>query len=102
MPKKKLESEFQAQLHSELKLMFPGCVIHKLDANYQQGIPDTLILWGRHWAVLELKRSLDEDFEPNQEWFIDKLNKMSFSAMICPENKEDVLNALQLAFRAVR
>lgn len=98
----RLESNFQTALIKELKMLLPGCIVIKNDPNYQQGFPDLTVLHGRHWAVLEVKRSLDEEFEPNQEWFIDKLNKMSFSSMICPENKEDVLNALQLAFRTRR
>jgi hypothetical protein len=98
----KLESDFQTMLIKELKRLFPGCFVIKNDPNYQQGFPDLTIFYGRQWAVLEVKRSADEGYEPNQEWFISKLNAMSFSSMICPENREDVLNALQLAFRTSR
>ena len=98
----KLESDFQTMLIKELKRLFPGCFVIKNDPNYQQGFPDLTIFYGRRWAVLEVKRSMDEGYEPNQEWFISKLNAMSFSSMICPENREDVLRALQLAFRTSR
>ncbi len=96
-----LESEFKKRLRKELELLFPGCVILKNDADLQQGIPDMLILWKTRWAMLEVKRkrpTSERDFEPNQEWWIDKLNAMSFGACIYPENKEEVLDALQQAF----
>lgn len=98
----RLERDFEARLIDALETMFPGCLITKGNSAYVQGIPDRLILWGPHWAMLEVKRSIDEPYRPNQEWYIDELNKMSFAAMICPENMEDVLNALQQSFGARR
>lgn len=96
-----LERNFQASLIKELDRRFPGCVVQKLDTGYQQGIPDLLILWGKSWAILEVKRkrpTRDSDWEPNQQWFIEQFDKMSFSACIYPENAEDVLDDLQQAF----
>lgn len=98
----KKEREFQPDLIKEIKGLFPGCIVQKLDSSYIQGIPDLLILFGKHWAILECKKSDKEKFRPNQEYYIDILNKMSFSRMICPENKEEVLNDLQQAFRNER
>lgn len=100
-----LERDFQAKLIKKLRKLFPGCIIQKLDTSYQQGIPDLLILFGDKWAVLEVKRkrpTRESDFEPNQEWFIDTLNEMSFSACIYPENEEEVLNDLQHALQPRR
>lgn len=96
-----LESKFQADLISDLKDMFPGCVVQKLDSSYQQGIPDLLVLFGKRWAILEVKRkkpTRESDWEPNQQWFIEQFDRMSFSACIYPENAEDVLNDLQQTF----
>jgi hypothetical protein len=92
------ESKFQARLIRELRVMFDGCVILKNDANYLQGIPDLTIFYQNRWAILECKDSEDEPFEPNQEYYIDMLNSMSFAAVIYPENKEHVLRELQRAF----
>ena len=39
------ESNFQADLKKELKRIFPGCIITKLDSGDIQGIPDLLILY---------------------------------------------------------
>lgn len=74
----------------------------KNDPTLQQGIPDLTILYKDMWAILEVKRSEREGPEPNQEWFIDKFNRMSFAAFIFPENEEEVLRDLQLAFEPRR
>ena len=95
-----LEKNFQAQLIKELKSLFPGCIILKNDARYKQGIPDLLILFNDKWAFLECKKSKTENHQPNQDFYIDKANEMSFGAFIYPENKEEVLNALQSALRS--
>lgn len=72
----------------------------KNDPNYIQGIPDLTILWANRWATLEVKRSLKAPQQPNQEYYVNVMNQMSFSSFICPENKEEVLNALQQSFRS--
>ena len=96
------EGEFQSKLIKELKSMFPGCIVTKLDANHIQGIPDLLILWNEHWAILECKRAANAKHRPNQDYYVDKLDKMSFSRFIYPENKEEVLDELQRSFQSKR
>ena len=96
------ESKFQADLVRELNEMFVDVLVMKLDSGYMQGIPDLLILHPNGWAVLEVKRSINEPFQPNQKYYIDLLDQWSFAAMIAPENKEDVLNDLQSALRIRR
>lgn len=96
------ERDYQAQLIIKLRRLFPGCVILKNDANYMQGVPDLTILWGRSWAILEDKVSADARCQPNQEYYIDMFNQMSFAAFIHPDNEEEVLHALQLAFESER
>lgn len=93
-----LESRFQANLIKELKDIFIGCEVLKTDPNYIQGYPDLLILFEDQWAVLECKRSENDPYQPNQEYYIDKLDRMSFASVIYPENKEEVLDELQQAF----
>ena len=92
----RLESGFQDRLVGELKEMFPGCMVFKMDQF--QGIPDLLILHEDKWASLENKKSKDAKKQPNQEYYVDTLNRMSYSSFIYPENKEEVLNELQRAF----
>ena len=92
----KLESGFQDRLISELKTLFPGCMVFKMDQI--QSIPDLLILYGKKWACLENKKSLKAKRQPNQEYYVELMNKMSFSRFICPENKEEVLSELHKVF----
>lgn len=96
----KLEREFQPNLIKELKDAFPGCLITKLDSSYIQGIPDLLILYKNKWAILEVKRNAKAEHQPNQDYYVNHLNDMSFSRFIYPENKEEVLHELYETFRA--
>lgn len=93
-----LESKFQSDLKDDLKRLFPGCIVTKLDSSYIQGIPDLLVLYEDKWATLECKKSANARRQPNQPYYVDKMNEMSFSAFIYPENKEEVLRELQQAF----
>lgn len=95
-----LEREFQAKLIKELKVMFRGCIIIKNDPNYIQGIPDLLILYNDRWAALEVKKSKRAHHQPNQEYYVDLMNQMSFASFIYPENKEEILYELQQALFA--
>jgi hypothetical protein len=96
------ENNFQANLIKELKDLFPGCVIVKNDPNYIQGFPDLTIFYKDRWAVLECKRSENAIHQPNQDYYVDMLDCMSFSRFIYPENKEEVLYELQQTFRPRR
>ena len=94
----RLESGFQDKLRDELKTLFPGCLIFKMDQ--QQGIPDLLVLWKNMWASLECKKSANASKQPNQEYYVGLMNEMSFSRFVYPENKEEVLNELCQAFKS--
>ena len=95
-----LESQFDTKLIKELKQRFPGCIILKNDANYLQGVPDRIILWNEKWATLETKKTKNASRQPNQEYYVDKMNDMSFSAFIYPENMEVILDGLQQTFES--
>ena len=99
-----LERDFQAKLIKELKSKFPGSIVMKNDSSHIQGIPDLTILYKDKWATLECKRSEAEYLKeagkrPNQERYVERMNKMSFSRFIYPENKEEVLDDLQRTLR---
>ena len=96
------ESDFQKSLINELKQMFTGCYIFKLDPQRYQGIPDLLILFKNKWATLECKKGKKASKRPNQDYRVEEMNKMSFSRVISPENKEEVLNDLRKAFGVKR
>ena len=92
------ESAFQANLIRDLKSIFPGCMVLKNDPNYIQGVPDLLVLYNDRWAALECKRSKNASHRPNQEYYISRMDGMSFAAFVYPENREDILDELQRAF----
>ena len=95
-----LENKFQSQLIKELKKIFPGCIVMKNDSSYIQGIPDLLILYKNKWASLEVKKSANASKRPNQQYYVDMMNKMSFARFISPENEEEVLRDLQTTFKS--
>ncbi len=95
-----LESNFQAKLIRELKDRFPGCIVTKIDSAYIQVILDLLVLYRNRWAALECKKNANAKKQPNQEYYVGKMNEMSFCRFICPENKEEVLNELQQTFES--
>ncbi len=98
------ERHYQPKVIKRLRREFDGCYILKNDANYLQGVPDLILLYGPYWAMLEVKKAKpkESDFEPNQEYYVSELNQMSFAAVIYPENEDEVFRALQLAFQPRR
>ncbi len=94
------ENKFQAGLKKKLRMMFPECIVTKLDSSDIQGIPDLLVLYKDKWAALEVKKEAKASHRPNQDYYVEKMNEMSFSRFIFPENEEDVLNELRETFKS--
>lgn len=92
------EATYQAKLIDKIQALCPGAMCFKQDAVAYQGIPDLLILHGTRWAMLEVKISADAPEQPNQRYWVEHYNNMSFAAFIYPEIEEEVLHGLQLAF----
>lgn len=93
------ESKFQKSLIKDIQKRFPGSVVLKNDPNYIQGIPDLTILYKDKWATLEVKDDKFAKHRPNQDYYVNTMNEMSFSAFIFPENKEEILNDLERSFK---
>lgn len=93
-----LENRFKTRLCRKLRSLFPGCVILHPSPNETQGIPDLIVLYNDRWAALEGKRSPTAAHRPNQQYYVEKMNRMSFAAFIYPENEEEVLHGLQQTF----
>lgn len=92
------ESVYQAKIIRKLKECLPGCIVLKNDSSYMPGIPDILILYNEHWAMLEVKLHVLSRHQANQNHYIDLLDSMSFAAFIYPEVEEAVLHDLQFTF----
>ena len=82
----------------EIREIYPGCVIIKNDSEYLQGFPDWTIFYKDKWAVLEAKRDKDAPAQPNQPYYVELLDNMSFSRFVYPENKTEVLDELSKIF----
>jgi hypothetical protein len=95
----KLESKFQKEFIDIVKARYPGSIALKNDSSYIQGFPDWTILYEDKWAVLEMKKDRGAKKQPNQEYYVDKLNKMSFSRFVFPENADEVLEDLDILFK---
>ena len=95
----KLESKFQHDLIRKIKDRLPGSIVMKNDPNYIQGIPDLTVLYKERWATLECKKDGSASKRPNQEYYVNQMNEMSYSSFIFPENEEEVLNELEHALR---
>ena len=93
-----LENRFKTKLKNELKELFPGCIIIHMDPTEIQGIPDLLVLYKNKWAALEGKKSANAPHRPNQGYYVDLMDRMSFASFIFPENKDEVLDSLYLYF----
>lgn len=94
-----LEREYQKKLVTKLKVIFPGCIVVKNDAQLKQGIPDLLILYNKKWAALEVKQSSTAHHQPNQDYNVERMNNMSYASFIFPENEEQVFKELEEVFR---
>lgn len=92
------EGAYQGQLIKDIEEMFPGCIVNKQDSSYRQGIPDLAIFYLDRWAMLEVKTSANAPTQPNQPYWVERANEMSFAAFIFPENETEVLSALRAYF----
>lgn len=96
-------SGFKARLIKEIEYRFPGVVVFNLDPNtIHQGVPDLLILYRTKWAMLETKAAFNSRRRPNQEFYVNFYNELSYANFIYPENEEEVLDDLQQAFEPRR
>jgi hypothetical protein len=96
----KKENDFQSNIIREIKNRFVGAIVTKLDSSHTQGLPDLLILYKDKWATLECKRDAGAHHQPNQDYYVKKMNEMSFSRFIYPENKEEVIYEMEQAFQS--
>ena len=94
-----LESKFQKDLIKEIKARFPDAIVLKNDPNYIQGVPDLTVLYYNHWATLECKKSSKATHRPNQDYYVEKMNAMSYSSFISPDNKQEVLDGMEELFK---
>ena len=93
----KKENKYQMELKQKLETMYPEALVLKIDT--LQGFPDLVILYKGIWGALETKRHEGAHHQPNQDYYVDRCNQLSFGSFICPENEREVLDGLQQAFK---
>lgn len=91
------ESAYQHELKEKISKLLPGSYVLKNDSSWLQGVPDLTILHHDKWATLEVKRSSKEGHQPNQDYHVETMNGMAYSAFIFPENEKEILDELQRA-----
>lgn len=91
------ESKYQAYLVRKLKDTYPTAQVLIPNPNHIQGFPDLIVLVDDTWFALEVKKSVNSPRQPNQDYYVNKLHKMSYAAFIYPENEKDVLLEIQQA-----
>lgn len=98
----KKESDFKTSLINKIEKRLPGAMVFHLDAGECQGIPDLLVIYKDRWAALEGKDERKASQRPNQEYYVNLMNEMSYASFVYPENEEEVLNELQQALQSDR
>lgn len=93
------ERDFQKKLIKQLKTMFPGIEIMKQDAGYKSGMPDLVLFYKNHYAMLECKKSADAHHQPKQDYYISKFNDWSYATFVYPENVNYILDELREVFK---
>ena len=88
------ESKFQAKLIKDIKERLPECIVLKNDPTYLQGIPDLTVFNNDKWATLEVKKSANATHQPNQDYYVEMMDRMSFSRFVYPENRDTVFSDL--------
>lgn len=93
-----LESNFQKKVKEKFYEHFPNGIMLKMDPSQNQGFPDLLFLVNERWGALEVKRSEKASRRPNQEFWVETLNDISYASFIYPENMEEVFDELDREF----
>ena len=88
------ESKFQAKLIKDIKERLPDCIVLKNDPTYLQGIPDLTVFNNDKWATLEVKKSANATHQPNQDYYVEMMDRMSFARFVYPENRDAVFSDL--------
>ena len=97
-----LERDIQSRIVRSLEERLPGVYLFKGDTRYKQGTPDLIILYGDRWAMLEVKKSATARKQPNQDYYVEQLNNLSYAAVIHPGNEKEILDEVQHILQAPR
>lgn len=97
-----LESEFKRKFKNMLEQSYPGCVLVDINPEQFRSFPDLLFLYDKFWATFEMKRTVGSAVRPNQPYWVEKLDNMSFSRFVEPGTAKEVLDDLARAIQSGR
>lgn len=98
----KLERDYQLGLIERIEEMFPGAHVLRNNPRFFQGVPDLSVFYRDRWGMLEVKREEKSERQPNQTYWAEVFNSMSFCAVTYPENEREVLHALEQSLKSGR
>lgn len=95
------ENVYQRKLKKRIENMFEGSFVVKNDSSFIQGIPDLTVFYKNKYAILEVKRSANEPHRPNQDYYVDMFNGVSYAAFIYPENEKQIIKEMEEFFNEI-
>ena len=96
------EQQFQKKVIERIEKEWPTAIVLKNDPTYLQGFLDLIIFFDDRWAALEVKKTRNSRRQPNQKYWVNITNQMSFGAFVFPENLEEIIRELQRIFNLCR
>jgi len=94
------EIVFEKRLVGKLLDRYPGAYVIKNNPNYIQGFPDRVFLYKNFWAAFETKAYAEANVQPNQEYYVKQLNRLSLAMFVHPQNEKEFLREIQYALQS--
>lgn len=92
------ENRYQRHIVERLHMTFDRPLILKNDANLIQGIMDLTVVTHSFIFFLEVKASEMAPFQPNQEYYLNRVQEMGHNSwVVYPENEEEVWREIYAA-----
>ena len=93
------EGKYKKRLKSVLRQLYPGCGIIDVDPYVNDNsMPDMIVVYGPAWVMLETKKEVNAEQQPNQGYYIRHFDKMSYASFASPENHKEVLRDVEIIF----
>lgn len=97
-----IEKDFETQVVSNLQKRYPGSFVIKVNPHFIQGFPDRIFLYYNFWAAFDTKIAANSQKQPNQTYYIETLDKLSFATFVHPDNEMEFYNDIQRALEVRR
>ena len=95
----KTERQLQAELVKWLKSLSRNITVLKINvtAGVPQGFPDLLVLYNGGFIAIELKKSNEAPYRPNQQYYLARFNAMKHGKafVYMPETSDFVKNSIK-------